>query len=205
MLTTTTAHGQAISVDGPWHLPTEAIPGSGHIRCRCRPTDNLAQDIALHKLDEPRALPKSKGTQGKIDEQALLGMAPGGFDDLRPPSSLLLRRSATSSEFDLSVMHGLMSYIFSPAVNPAQAEGAIDITEEPIISLGPRTDAILDRFELDDTLIPKLRNMIKTVRSTRWEAVLRTPEWGLSFEQAVSLAKALRQDIRANSKVSLFY
>lgn len=96
--------------------------------------------------------------------------------------------------------------------SPIQEESTINIADEPIISLGPRTDAILDRFEFDDTFILKLRDMMKTVRSSRWEAVLRTPQWGLSFEQAVSLAKALRRDIQANSsesslcsKVSLFY
>lgn len=40
-------------LDGPSHLPAEIIAGSGYLRCRCRPAGNLAQDIAIRKL-EPR-------------------------------------------------------------------------------------------------------------------------------------------------------
>ena len=64
-----------------------------------------------------------------------------------------------------------------------------------IISIGPETDAIIDRFGLDDSLVPHLRVLTRQVRSSRWETVLRTPKWGLSYEQSANLAGAMRADI----------
>lgn len=57
---------------------------------------------------------------------------------------------------------------------------------------------MLDRFDLNDNFILRLRNLARTVRSSRWEATLRTSDWGLSFEQAVSLSKALLLDTQAS-------
>lgn len=74
-----------------------------------------------------------------------------------------------------------------------------------IVSLGPQTDAILDWLKLDDSLIPDLRDMARTIRSSRWEDMLRSPAWGLSHRQAANLSKAILADVQANptSKVSL--
>lgn len=66
----------------------------------------------------------------------------------------------------------------------------------PIISIGLHTDAVLTRFNLDDSIIRQLRVLVTTVRDSRWESVLREPGWGLSYEQAVSLSKALSADIQ---------
>lgn len=46
-------------MEGPSHLPEESIQGSGFIRCRCRPAGNLAQDIAIHKLEPSRLLTRA--------------------------------------------------------------------------------------------------------------------------------------------------
>lgn len=67
-------------------------------------------------------------------------------------------------------------------------------TTAPIISIGLNTDRVLDRFQLDDSLIPHLRVLASTVRSGRWEETLCTPDWGLSYEQAAKLADALLLD-----------
>jgi hypothetical protein len=64
-----------------------------------------------------------------------------------------------------------------------------------IISLGPETDAVIDRFGLDDSLVPRLRLLTRQVRSSRWESILRTPHWGLSYEQSANLTKAMQADI----------
>jgi hypothetical protein len=64
-----------------------------------------------------------------------------------------------------------------------------------LISIGPETDAVIDRFGLDDNLLPRLRVLTHRVRSSRWETVLRTPHWGLSYEQSANLAGAMRADI----------
>jgi hypothetical protein len=54
---------------------------------------------------------------------------------------------------------------------------------------------MIDRFKLGDDLIPRLHALTCNVRSTRWEAVLRSSHWGLSYEQATNLSKAMLADI----------
>ncbi|KAG1900179.1 uncharacterized protein F5891DRAFT_1188877 [Suillus fuscotomentosus] len=65
-----------------------------------------------------------------------------------------------------------------------------------LISVGPNTDAVLDRFKLGDEILPKLRVLASTVRSSRWESVFRSPKWDLSYEQASLLSKALLADLQ---------
>lgn len=54
----------------------------------------------------------------------------------------------------------------------------------PLISLGPHTDAVLDRFKMDNTILLRLHALVGSVRSSHWEAVLRSPKWDLMYEQA---------------------
>lgn len=64
-----------------------------------------------------------------------------------------------------------------------------------IISIGAQTDSVLDRFDLDDKLVPRLRVLTQTVRSSRWETVLRSRRFGLTYEQAAKLTDAMLKDI----------
>jgi hypothetical protein len=66
----------------------------------------------------------------------------------------------------------------------------------PLISIGPNTDTALDRFNLGDDLLPKLRVLISTVRSSRWESVFRSQKWDLTYEQASFLSRALLADLQ---------
>jgi hypothetical protein len=72
---------------------------------------------------------------------------------------------------------------------------AVDGYEGAIVSIGPLTDTVLDRFQLDDSLIPRLRKLTQNFRSSRWEQKLREREWALSYEQAVNISRALQGDI----------
>ncbi|KAF8130813.1 hypothetical protein EV363DRAFT_1132527, partial [Boletus edulis] len=65
-----------------------------------------------------------------------------------------------------------------------------------LISLGPNTDAVLDRFELGDNLLPRLHHLIASVRSSRWEVALRMAPWNLSYEQASNLSRAIAADLK---------
>ncbi|KAI6012301.1 hypothetical protein BKA83DRAFT_16703, partial [Pisolithus microcarpus] len=65
-----------------------------------------------------------------------------------------------------------------------------------LISIGPNTDAILDRFSLGDEVLPRLHVLVGTVRSSRWEVVLRAKPWNLTYEQASNLSRALLADIK---------
>jgi hypothetical protein len=71
----------------------------------------------------------------------------------------------------------------------------VDGFQGTIISIGTQTDSILDRFDLDDSLIPRLRVLTQMVRSSRWEAVLRSSQFGLSYEQASKLTDAMMKDL----------
>ncbi|KAF8545572.1 hypothetical protein OG21DRAFT_1528399, partial [Imleria badia] len=68
----------------------------------------------------------------------------------------------------------------------------------PIVSLGPNTDAVLDRFGMSDQVIPRLRELVVTVCSSRWEVMLRNSPWNLDYEQAANLQKALHADFGMN-------
>ena len=78
----------------------------------------------------------------------------------------------------------------------APRKSAADGFQGVIISIGPHTDAALDRFGLDDNLVPRLRVLTRTVHDTKWEQTLWTVHWGLSYEQAVNLADAMKHDIK---------
>ena len=56
-------------------------------------------------------------------------------------------------------------------------------------------DAVIDQFGLNNNLIPHLRVLTCKICSSHWETVLRTPAWGLSYEQSANLAKAMQADI----------
>ncbi|KDQ49058.1 hypothetical protein JAAARDRAFT_278107 [Jaapia argillacea MUCL 33604] len=64
----------------------------------------------------------------------------------------------------------------------------------PLITLGPATDALLDKFGLDDTVIAKLRIITSTVRSSHWASTLSS-SFNLPRYKAVALAKALNDDL----------
>lgn len=69
------------------------------------------------------------------------------------------------------------------------------LSKRAIIDIGDKTNAIIDRFQLGDGIIPRLRKLACDTRSGRWEAVLRGPEWGLTYEQAVNLSQAMMLDL----------
>jgi hypothetical protein len=67
-----------------------------------------------------------------------------------------------------------------------------------IITIGPRTDAIIDDFALPHSFILDLRNMTCTICSSSWIRTLQA-EWGFDHEQALMLSRALLADIKADS------
>ena len=64
-----------------------------------------------------------------------------------------------------------------------------------IISLGQKTDALLDRLGIEDHFILHLRDLVGNVRSSKWSATLTSPEWGLSSDSAGDLYDALMEDL----------
>ncbi|KAG8217193.1 hypothetical protein J3R82DRAFT_5275 [Butyriboletus roseoflavus] len=72
-------------------------------------------------------------------------------------------------------------------------------TAIPLISIGPHSDAILDRSSLDDIILGWLRDLIGNVHTSCWKKTLVTPEWGLKSNQASLLAAALLKNLQGPS------
>lgn len=70
------------------------------------------------------------------------------------------------------------------------------VSDSLLISIGPNMDAVLNRFNLGDDILPWLHLLVSMVRSSRWEAVLRSALWSLTYEQASNLSNALLSDLK---------
>ena len=69
------------------------------------------------------------------------------------------------------------------------------LSAQPIVRFGAETDLALEYLELLDSIIPRLHGLAHSTHSSKWEWVLRRPEWGFSYEQAAIVSKAMIQDI----------
>ena len=63
----------------------------------------------------------------------------------------------------------------------------------------------MDRFGLSDLIIPRLRQLACSTHSSRWEAMLHSPEWGMTSVQARLLSRAMLADFAPGQKVGLHY
>ncbi|KIK76927.1 hypothetical protein PAXRUDRAFT_168396, partial [Paxillus rubicundulus Ve08.2h10] len=70
-------------------------------------------------------------------------------------------------------------------------------------SIGPNSDAMLDRFNLGDELLPHLHRLLRTVCNTHWEVTLRSPPWNLTYKQASNLVWALCTDLQGTTGATL--
>ena len=71
----------------------------------------------------------------------------------------------------------------------------MDGFEGAIISIGPLTDKVLHKFNLPDSVIPRLRVLSQKHKSSDWQFILRNQEWGFTYEQAVNISEAMKHDI----------
>jgi hypothetical protein len=63
-----------------------------------------------------------------------------------------------------------------------------------LISIGSKTDSVLDELNLPDQIIPHLRYLIRFKRSQNWASELENDTWGFSSQEATCLAKAMIGD-----------
>jgi hypothetical protein len=105
------------------------------------------------------------------------------------PSKLMRRRVADA--FELTRPNG-KTLLGPPSL--AVTEGCPQFLL-PLVSIGAHSDAILDKFKLEDGILPRLHTLITHLRSSRWEKELRSPEWNIPPEQAALLAQALLLDV----------
>ncbi|KAF8120561.1 hypothetical protein EV363DRAFT_1091122, partial [Boletus edulis] len=166
------AHAPPITLDSPPFLPPAAIDGT-RIRCSAQPYVSQSLSSSISNGAELRS--------GKTETKVL--------PTSTPRSQVRQRRNAERFSADevakalKEATSGMSSAVEPTGLNPC-----------PIISLGPNTDAVLDRFGMSDQVIPRLHRLVATVRSSRWEVALRNSPWNLNYEQAANLQKALYAD-----------
>ena len=105
---------------------------------------------------------------------------------------------SNSQHEDPAIVHGM--FVKRGSVNPNFSSyiiglEATNLQAAAIISISEKTNRVLDHFGIADSVIPRLRKLVCTVRSSRWEEVLHSPEWGLTSTQAKTMSKALLADI----------
>ncbi|KAH7904465.1 hypothetical protein BJ138DRAFT_1106801 [Hygrophoropsis aurantiaca] len=167
---------------GPPHPPFLPAPENTmgcHIKCTTRPINALEHIMAeFHSSKGSSHVGPQSGTTS---------------------SRIRQRRPADAFQAGIFVKN---SIALAPTVS---SKFASDSTHDrfpggkPLISIGPHSDAIIDRFKMGDHTLPRLHELISTIQSSRWEAILRSARWDLSYEQAANLAKALKLDVREAS------
>ena len=187
-----TVFSESVSLYGPDHLPAPLSPLSSRIRCRgldkearVVPSEDMRHMSASAAIRETAAV-----TTGEKQVEVSL-------DNVRPAKPLRqCRQRRLAQAFPLPD-----KAVFS---DPVLVEPSSTSAPGPVlISIGPNSDAVLDRFKLGDDLLPRLHTLVRTARSSRWEMVLRSSPWNLSSEQALNLSRALFADLKVSSDFSI--
>ncbi|KAG1836618.1 hypothetical protein F4604DRAFT_1943019 [Suillus subluteus] len=159
-----------VNPTGSPSLPAPLCPTGARIQCSAHSPRQFQRDFVIAALSKSRMPPNPKSAAVK-HATALASSGSVGSPKIKQ------RRNA-----DAFLLSGTNA-VPDPKVFA------------PLLSIGPNTDAMLDRFKIGDEAILKLRDLIVTVRSSRWEVVLRSPKWDLTYEQAANLTKALHADL----------
>ncbi|KAG6905187.1 hypothetical protein DXG01_004375 [Tephrocybe rancida] len=166
------AAGKPLKLSGSSHLPTPKLPSDLEIRCQCRSggAQEVLRDITIAHMSFSAA-PIARS----LPIIAPLVVAEDACQESKVFPSRKGEAGARPQRSDTTVDNG-----FSGA----------------IISIGPRTDAVLDRFKLEAQEIPKLCSLSFNERSSKWEEAMRsTGHFSYSYEIASTMAEAMRADL----------
>lgn len=164
-------------------MPAPIVPTGAHIHCSARPSKQFQHDLQVNL--EPKTLPSSAVREGRV-----IALANKDAATSTSENKIRHRRNA-----DVFLLNGLK-------VPGPETEIEAPSLMAPLISIGPRTDAIIDRFKMDDTVLLRLHQLVGSVRSSRWEAVLRSSKWNLTYEEASNLTNALLADIQGTTAIT---
>ncbi|KAF8449180.1 hypothetical protein L210DRAFT_984519 [Boletus edulis BED1] len=136
-----------INIHSPPYLPYPTSPVSSHITCNAvqAPVSGVTAKSAL------------------IQEAAVLNITPKKMSTVAPFATGHAIRQRCPAEAFLLVTDSTLSSDFTAATQHIK----------PILSIGPNSDVILDRFNFRDELIPSLCKLMETTRDTHWEVKLR--------------------------------
>jgi len=178
-------------MDGLQHLPAPRVATGARIVCSAQ---QLGQKMSVKDLQASSvaATDSKKPTSTAIRHGGELAASIDTKTDVlkTPRSKLRQRRPA-----DVFVADRDPGPIFSEQQELPHG-ATIFPPPQPLISIGPNSDAALDRFKLKDEILPELRKLVRTVRSSRWELEFRSQAWDLTYEQAFVLSRALLADLQ---------
>ncbi|KAG1770858.1 hypothetical protein EV702DRAFT_1202186 [Suillus placidus] len=187
-----------VNPTGPHVLPAPLVPSGSCIQCSACPSKAFGHDFETHAATKSKNSSSAHQQSTVVQHTIVLALGastvPVGSPKARQhryanlfsvPKNI--NDSTTTSDGPKQRTSGF-TYPDLPRRFPSDGS--------PIISIGPHTDAMLDRFKMGDEVILKLRELMSTVRSSHWEAVLRSQKWEFTFEQAANLAKALNADLQ---------
>ncbi|KAG9310200.1 hypothetical protein JVU11DRAFT_9841 [Chiua virens] len=175
------AHALSITLHSSPYLPLAAIDGT-HICCSAQPYVAPSSSTS-----------KSKRVTSKAAKPS------GAENDMKVGVST--PQAATQSQVhqrhnaDRFAPDEVAKAILDATSGKSSTLEATALSPHPIISIGANTDAVLDRFGLSDQIIPRLRELVTSMRSSCWEATLRNTPWNLNYEQATNLQRALHADL----------
>ena len=207
-------NGKNLSAAGPNYLPPFEKNYQGYIRCRCVPAATLAEDIAAHNilLECQEATPAANAMDAKdlsetprAESPPLPAVVHGSHG-----AECQAFQNSSLSPADVCIACGTILQAYHTSLHlPVDVRTACgsNLLAFAIISIGPETDGIIDRFRFPNSFITRLRHMVWTVRSSCWLQTLQAPEWGLGQEEAESLFNALLRDLGGTdgSKVIVIY
>ncbi|KAG1884168.1 hypothetical protein F4604DRAFT_1920019 [Suillus subluteus] len=169
----------------PPHLPAPMVATGACIHCSACPSRQFKHDLQVDL--KSKTPPSSAVREGR--EMALANKGTTPCVNASPRENKICR-------------HRHADTFFSDGLKVPGPEIEAPSSVAPLISIGPHTDAIIDRFKMDDTVLLRLHQLIRSVCSSRWEAVLHSPEWNLTYEEVSKLTHALIADIQGTAVIT---
>ncbi|KAG1764089.1 hypothetical protein EV702DRAFT_1051461 [Suillus placidus] len=179
-----------INAYGPQFLPAPMVATGAHIQCSAQSPEAFANDF--------QAQAQSKILPSDIPSAAIREGVELAISTAKKPTA----HSHRIRQRRLTEVYVPGDKNAGPLFSGQELSHAAEAKFGPaLISIGANTDATLDRLGLGDEILLKLRILIGTTRSSRWEAVFRSPKWNFTYEQATILSKALLTDLQVQPVV----
>lgn len=153
----------------PFRLPPQQRDIPGYVLCECLPTKLEISPCPIAATSSPIII---------SDDDSLPDL-----DEDKPKNSLSTSR-----------LNHLILIAFLDLPVPGPRPSMDDGFHGAIISVGPETDQVLGYHGIDDDIIPRLRVLSQTVKSSHWKFKLRDPRYKLTTDQAVDIAQAMMND-----------
>lgn len=180
-----------MNLSGHPFLPGPTVATGAHIQCSARPSNQFKHDFEASNIGKSLSAAIAAIQMGQAQAKALHSKSKSKIRQRRNADTFLSNVAETGTATG-SERLGTNKTLAGSTTAASFQVGT------PLISIGLHTDTVLDRFGLDDQILPELHQLVGSVRSSRWEAVLQSPKWKLTYEQASNLSRALHSDLHGN-------